>query len=202
VLRLQATIQAGAGRQLCIFISLHLVLNKLIKNKGLKNLHWRLVMKTPTLFLLFIFLLVGTFTALNWDAFLEPTDLSLIFTKVQVSLGLIMLGTLIVVTFLFLAFVAYLQGSVLLEARRHLKELQFNRELADKAEASRFTELRTFLEHELAKQVLENNNTKASIIARMDKLIDEVSISLEQTNNTFGAYIGEFEDRLEKKGSQ
>jgi hypothetical protein len=113
-------------------------------------------------------------------------------------LGLIMLGILIIVTSLFLAFVVYLQGSVLLEARRHSKELQLNRELADKAEASRFIELRAFLEQELVKQALENNNTKASIIARMDKLRDEFITSMEQTNNTFGAYIGELEDRLEK----
>lgn len=156
-------------------------------------------MKMPTLFLLFILLLIGTFTALNWDAFLAPTDLSLVFTTIQMPLGLIMLGILVTITSLFLAFVVYLQGSVLLEARRHSKELQSNRELADKAEASRFTELRAFLEQELVKQALENNNTKASIIARIDNLRDELSTSLEQTNNTFGAYIGELEDRLEKR---
>jgi hypothetical protein len=155
-------------------------------------------MKMVSLFFLFILLLVGAFTVLNWEAFLAPTDLSLIITTIQMPLGLIMLGILIIVTSLFLAFVVYLQGSVLLEARRHSKELQLNRELADKAEASRFIELRAFLEQELVKQALENNNTKASIIARMDKLRDEFITSMEQTNNTFGAYIGELEDRLEK----
>ena len=46
------------------------------------------------------------------------------------------------------AYVLSLQGSVLLETRRHTKELQAQRELADKAEASRFTELGTAMRAE------------------------------------------------------
>lgn len=155
-------------------------------------------MKTPTLFLLFILLLIGAFTALNWEAFLAPTELSVAFTTVRMPLGIIMIGILVILTCLFLAFVVYLQGSVLLEARRHSRELQTNRELADKAEASRFTELRVFLDQELVKQALQNNNDKASILVKLDRLENEIKTSLEQSSNTFAAYIGELEDRLDK----
>jgi hypothetical protein len=45
--------------------------------------------------------------------------------------------------------VVYLQTSVIFEWRRHAKELQTQRELADQAEASRFTELRTHVDTRL-----------------------------------------------------
>jgi hypothetical protein len=70
---------------------------------------------------------------------------------VQAPLGVIMLGVVGFLTAFFLVFVVYVQASALFDSRRHAQELQVNRELADKAEASRFTELRSFLEVELQK---------------------------------------------------
>jgi hypothetical protein len=155
-------------------------------------------MKLHTLLLLLLLLVIGAFATLNWGVFLSPTELSLGFTTVNMPLGLIMLGILAVVTTLFLAFVVYLQGSVLFEARRHSRELHANRELADRAEASRFTELRAFLEAELAKQSIQNGDAKDTLLARIDKLEHEFRSFMEQSGNTLAAYIGELEDRLEK----
>lgn len=155
-------------------------------------------MKLHTLLLLLLLVVIGAFATLNWGVFLSPTDLSLGFTTVNMPLGLIMLGLLAVVTTLFLAFVVYLQGSVLFEARRHSRELHANRELADRAEASRFTELRAFLEEELAKQSIQNGDAKDTLLARIDKLELEFRSFMEQSGNTLAAYIGELEDRLEK----
>lgn len=155
-------------------------------------------MKLHSLLLLLVLAAVAAFAALNWGVFLSPTELSLGFTTVSMPLGLIMLGLLAVVTTLFLAFVVYLQGSVLFEARRHSRELQANRELADRAEASRFTELRAFLETELAKQSIQNGDSKDALLARIDRLEHEFRSFMEQSGNTLAAYIGELEDRLEK----
>lgn len=155
-------------------------------------------MKLHSLLLLLVLAAIATFAALNWGVFLSPTELSLGYTTVNMPLGLIMLGLLAVVTTLFLAFVVYLQGSVLFEARRHSRELQANRELADQAEASRFTELRAFLEAELTKQSIQNGDSKDALLARIDKLEHEFQSFMEQSGNTLAAYIGELEDRLEK----
>ena len=108
-------------------------------------------MKLSTLLLLLILTAIAAFTALNWHVFITPTELSLGFTTAQIPLGLVMLGLLAFLTSLFLGFVVYLQTSALLETRRHSRELQASRELADQAEASRFNELRKFLEVELLK---------------------------------------------------
>ncbi|PKO36722.1 MAG: Signal transduction histidine kinase [Betaproteobacteria bacterium HGW-Betaproteobacteria-6] len=158
-------------------------------------------MKLQSLLLLLILALVAAFTALNWGVFLSPTDLWLGFTSVQMPLGLVMLGLLVFVTALFLVYVLYLQGSVLLETRRNSRELHTNRELADRAEASRFTELRTFLEAELARQTTLNLESKAAVIARIDQLEQDFRAFSEQSGNTLAAYIGELEDRLDKNNT-
>lgn len=155
-------------------------------------------MKLHTVLLLLVFVLISLFAMLNWGVFLAPTELSLGYTTVQLPLGLVMLGLLAFVTTLFLAFVVYLQGSVLLEARRHSRELQTHRALADQAEASRFTELRSFLETELTKQSALSEESRTAILTRIDQLEHDFRLFMEQSGNTLAAYIGELEDRLEK----
>lgn len=110
---------------------------------------------------------VALFAALNWRVIIAPTTLSLGFAEVQAPLGLVLLVVLAVVSALFLFYLVYLQSTVLLEHRRHARELEAQRELADQAEASRFTELRTLLE------------------ARLD-----------QMENSLAASIGDLADRL------
>jgi uncharacterized integral membrane protein len=116
-----------------------------------------------------VLVLVGAFALLNWDAFTALTPLSLGVTTVHAPLGLIMLGLVVFLSLLFTVWVIALQGTALLDARRQTRELQTQRDLADKAEASRFTELR------------------ADLIARMN----------EHANAT-AAYFGQLEDRLER----
>lgn len=156
-------------------------------------------MKLHTLFLLLVLAVIAAFAALNWSVFITPTELSLGYTTVQMPLGLLMLGLLFFLTALFLVYVVYLQGSALLETRRQSRDLQANRELADRAEASRFTELRNFLEAELTNQSNLNAESKASILARVDQLEHDLRTFMEQSGNTLAAYIGELDERLEKR---
>jgi uncharacterized membrane protein len=106
-------------------------------------------MPLRTVFLLIVLAAIALFVALNWSAFLAPTTLSVGFAQVQAPLGLLMLALLAVLTAVFLTYLVYVQTTVLLESRRHAKELQAQRELADQAEASRFTELRGFIDTRL-----------------------------------------------------
>jgi hypothetical protein len=112
-------------------------------------------MPLRTVVLVVVLALVVLFAALNWSAFMAPTTLSLGVAQVQGPLGLIMLALIAILTAIFLTYLVYVQTTVLIESRRHAKELQAQRELADQAEASRFTELRTYLEQRLTE--LENS---------------------------------------------
>ena len=127
-----------------------------------------------------VLLLIGLFALINWPAFSALTPLSLGFTTVQAPLGLIMLGFIAFLCVLFTVWVISLQASSLMESRRQTRELQAQRDLADKAEASRFTELRT------------------ELMARLDRLQSDSRNAVEQNTNAVAAQLGQLEDRLER----
>ena len=93
--------------------------------------------------------LVAGFALLNWQQLAVAVPVSLGVVTVDAPLGLIMLVLLAALALVFIAWALTLQGSVLLESRRHAREMQAQRELADRAEASRFTELRQHLREQV-----------------------------------------------------
>ena len=107
-------------------------------------------MRAQIILVAIVLLLTLVFTVLNWTALSAPAPINLLVTQVQGPLGLVILGFGAVLIALFVLLVLWLQAGVLLESRRHSRELTAQRELADKAEASRFTELRQMLEQEFA----------------------------------------------------
>jgi uncharacterized integral membrane protein len=151
-----------------------------------------------TLLILAVLVAVAVFTAINWNAFVTPTTLSLIFAKVEAPLGLVLLGFVTVLTFLFLVYVVYLQSSVLIESRRYARELQAQRELADQAEASRFSQLHSFLDSELRRVTQKSDELQTGVLGKLDELERELRSVVEQSGNTLAAYLGEIEDRLER----
>ena len=153
-------------------------------------------MRIRSLFLLLVLVLIGAFTVLNWGVFMADMPLSLGITTLHAPLGLIMLGLLIFVVAYGLVYVLYLQSNVLMDTRRNAKELQTHRELADKAEASRFTELRNFLEAGMKQSAEQDKTAQQALVARLDALETALRTSVEQSGNSLSAYIGELEDRL------
>ncbi len=154
-------------------------------------------MRIRSLLLLLVLATVAVFTVLNWSVFVTPTTLSLGVTSVQAPLGLIMLGLLVFLIAFFLVFVVYMQSSVLLDTRRHTKEMQASRVLAAQAEASRLTELREYLDAQLRQQSSRDEARQAAMLARIDTLDRDLLLQLEQSEKSLSAYIGELEDRLD-----
>ena len=151
-----------------------------------------------TLLILAVLGLIAVFSVLNWGAFIAPTVLSLGFTSVQAPLGLILLVIVALLTLLFLVYITYLQSSVLLESRRHARELQMQRDLAEQAETSRFNQLQTLVETELQKLAGDMEQSKSLLLTRLDQIERDLRSALEQTGNSLAAYIGELEDRLDR----
>ena len=129
---------------------------------------------------------------------MAPTTLSVVFATVEAPLGLILLAVVGLLTLLFLLYVVYLQSSVLMENRRNARELQAQRELAEQAEASRISQLRSFLESELRRLGEKTEESKVVVLAKLEALERELRSVVEQSGNTLAAYIGEIEDRLER----
>jgi DNA anti-recombination protein RmuC len=156
-------------------------------------------MKILNVIILIVFVGLIIFAVSNWNAIITPIPLSLVFMETNAPLGLILLAITGLLALLFLGFVVYMQSSTLMLRKRLNKELEAQRKLADEAEASRFTELRTYLEAEL--QQLSNQSTELyqKSADRIAELETAIKATVEETGSTLTAYIGELEDRLEKK---
>ncbi|PZO15969.1 MAG: Signal transduction histidine kinase [Burkholderiales bacterium] len=156
-------------------------------------------MKLRTLLLILFILLVAGFVALNFAQILQPTALSFGVTEVQAPLGLVLLGMLILVLLVFLAALVYQQTTHLMEVRRITREASEQRNLADKAEASRFTELRTFLQAEMQATAAREIELAEKLHQKVDKLQAAMTEVIEQNGNGLSASLGELEDRLERQ---
>lgn len=155
-------------------------------------------MRTRTIFLIVGIVLLAAFAALNVDEFTRSSVLSLGFTTVQVPLGLVMLVLLVAALLVFLATTLYIQSHNLIETRQYARELSAQRELADKAEASRFTELRNFLEAQAAAELQRENANTTVLAERLAQIQSTLLGRIEESDNTTAAYIGQLENRLEQ----
>jgi uncharacterized integral membrane protein len=141
---------------------------------------------------------LALFAAMNWVAFTTPTALTLGFAEVQAPLGVIMLIVTGLVSGLFLVYIVFQQAGVILEARRYAKDLKAQRELADKAEASRFTELRAFLDGELRRIEAQSAAASREAVARVEQAERQLQDKLAEATRTLSAYVGEIEDKLDR----
>jgi hypothetical protein len=155
-------------------------------------------MRLRSILLLLGIVLTTAFVALNLEEFNRLSPLSLGFTSVQAPLAMIMLGALAAALLIFLLFSAYAKSAYLIDNRRTSRELKSQRELADKAETSRFTELQQYLaaeSHAMADREAENTLRHDERLARLQA---DLESRIEQSTNTLAACIGELEDRVEQ----
>ncbi|WP_372659485.1 LapA family protein, partial [Hydrogenophaga sp.] len=103
-------------------------------------------MSLRSLLILVLGFVTVLFVGANWALISQPAQLSLLVMTVEAPLGIVLLGLLLLFVLVFVAYIGYLQTTVLVESRRHAKELAAQRALADKAEASRFFELKSHLD--------------------------------------------------------
>jgi uncharacterized integral membrane protein len=145
-------------------------------------------MSVRTVLLVIVLGLLAVFAAVNWQVFVTPTRLDLVVSSVDAPLGLVMLGFTAVLVAVLLAYALKVQFNALADSRRQSEELRRQRELADKAEASRFTELRGFLAGEIA-------GLRQAQLDSEQRLRRE----LADAGNALAASIGELDDRLERQ---
>lgn len=155
-------------------------------------------MNLRTLQLLLLVAAIAIFTLVNWSAFTTPTTLSLVFGTVQAPLGLIMLVLTGLLAALFLVYIVYQQAGLIVETRRASRDMAAQRELADKAEASRFTELRAFLASELRTLETRIAEAQAENSRRVEASEQALATRLTETTNGLAAHLGEVEDKIDR----
>ena len=153
-------------------------------------------MRTRTIVLVVAILLVAGFAALNWSEVVRSAPLSFGVMVTYAPLGLILLGLLGITLILFLASSIAMRTQSLMDYRQHQKTLEAQRELADRAEASRFTDLRASLDQHL-KDMRERDAIAAS---EFDKAMlqrrREMQTQMEQMHRMISSRLNEIEQRL------
>jgi uncharacterized integral membrane protein len=144
-------------------------------------------MSLRSIMVIVVIALLALFAAVNWQTFITPTDLSLVVTRVQAPLGLVMLGFMALLVAVLLAYALKVQVNALSDSRKQSEELRRQRELADQAEASRFTDLRRYLEQEMA-----------ALRKAQEDGAQQLRGELADTANSLAASIGELDERIER----
>lgn len=155
-------------------------------------------MRARTAVLLAILVALGIFAALNWSVITTPTQLHLVFARIEAPLGVVLLVVAAGLTVLYAVFLAWIETSALLETRRFTRELQAQRQLAESAETSRYTELRSLLQTELGALRTLREDVARDVVARLDRVEDQLRGEIERTGNTLAAYFAELEERLNR----
>jgi len=156
-------------------------------------------MRARLVFIVAAILLVGAFAALNWSEFMRMSPLSFGGAVSEAPLGFIMLCILGVTLLAFLISSAAQESRNLADYGRHARALEAQRELADRAEASRFTDLRTHMETLLR----ENRQREAIAATEFEKAIvqsqRDIRTQLEQMNQAMATQLRDFETRFDSR---
>ena len=149
--------------------------------------------------LIFVGLIVlGVFTLANWTALSTPTTLSFVAFHLEAPLGFVLLGVLAVFVALFVAYILILRTTMLVDARRYTHELQAQRKLAEQAEASRLSELRSQLEREFAQLRETTEKSRTDLGVRVEEMEQALKNMIEESSRSLSAYIGEVEDKIDR----
>jgi hypothetical protein len=154
-------------------------------------------MRARSTLLVVAILLVAGFAALNWSEIARSTPLSFGLFVTDAPLGAILLALLAITLVLFLAASAAMRTQSLMDYRTHQKTLEAQRELADKAEASRFVELRQHLDEHLNRLGERDSIAATEFDKAMLQSRREMQAQMETINRTIAARLNELESRLE-----
>ena len=155
-------------------------------------------MNLRNLTVLVILLLVALFAGLNWPLLTTPSEINLVFTRVTAPVGLILLAVIALLSLLYFIFIAVIETGALIEIRRYARQVEQARKLADEAEASRFAELKGYLERELSAL----SEGQAGLKEHVGREVGEAKKALSLEHDTLKAQHGEIGGRVDQKSEQ
>lgn len=156
-------------------------------------------MRLRPLLLVLATAVVVVFALLNRAELTRPVPLDLVWQTVSAPLSLILLGLLVLAVVVAVARGAALQARQRRLEVEHARALQAQRDLAERAEASRFVDLRQALDTHLR----ETREREAAAAAEMDQALAktqrELRTQLELLHRSLSTRLGEMEARLEQR---
>jgi uncharacterized membrane protein YccC len=153
-------------------------------------------MRGRIVFIVLAVLVVAGIAALNWPEFTRDEPLSFGVFTATLPIGVLMLVLMGIVLAVFLVTSAIQESRYLLDHRRHTRALHAQRELAEKAEASRFTDLR----QQLDSHARESRQRDAMVASEFEKRMmqghAELRAHMERMQQMIANHLSEIESRL------
>ena len=143
-------------------------------------------------------ILISLFAVANWTLLTAPASLNFLLFTVEGPFGLVLFGAIVVFAALFAVYAVSVRTSGLLETRRHIRDLEAQRKLAEDAEASRLTQLRAEVKQELAAVRSAVDSARGEVIGRCDALEQGLARQIGETTNALFASVGEVDDKLDR----
>ena len=153
-------------------------------------------MRPRFLLLVIAILLVAGFAALNWPEVMRTTSLNFGLFYMDGAVGAILLGILALGLIAFMASSAMLRSRMMITENRYTRDLQAQRDLADKAEASRFTELRQHLDTHFRETRQREAMANTEFEKAMLQSQRDMRAQLDQLQQAVTARFGELENRI------
>lgn len=127
-------------------------------------------------------LLLAVFTVANFDALMASHTLNLFWiSSYMVPLGMLLVIAIAIITIGYALAVTFIDLKSKAELNRYLKQMEQMRNAIDQAEASRFTQLREYIDQQM-------NGLASRVEGRVDRVRDELA-----------ADIGQLEDAVFRK---
>lgn len=156
-------------------------------------------MRSRLVFVVVMVLVTAAFCALNWSEVNRSSQVSFGFMNTDAPAGLVLLGLLGITLVVFLLSSAMQESRHLIAHGRNARTLEAQRELAEKAEASRFTDLRQQLDTHLRDNRRREEIAATEFHKSMVETQRELRTHLETINQTLATQLRELEARLDTR---
>lgn len=156
-------------------------------------------MRARLLFIVLAGVVVAGLAALNWGEVTRTSRLNFGLILTDAPLAGILLAILALTLVVFLVSSAIQESRNLLAWNRHAKELQAQRDLADKAEASRFTDLRQHIDATLRETRQRDALAGGEFEKSMLQSHRELRAQLDAMNRTLLARLAQLEARVDHR---
>jgi hypothetical protein len=153
-------------------------------------------MRGRIVFIVLAVLVVAGIAALNWPEFTRAEPLSFGVFTAEVPIGVLMIVLMAIVLTVFLVSSAIQESRYLLDHRRHSRALAAQRDLAEKAEASRFTDLRQHLDSHIRDTRQRDAMVATEFEKRMLQSHAELRAHIERMQQMIASQLSDIESRL------
>jgi hypothetical protein len=153
-------------------------------------------MRARLVFIILVALVVGAIAALNWPEVTRTSHLNFGVVGADAPLGAILLGAFLLTLAVFLLSSVVMESRNMVRWNRHHRELEAQRELAERAETSRFTDLRQHIDNTLRDSRQRESLGSREFEKSMLQSHRDLRTHLENMNRSLMARLGELEARF------